>query len=181
MAPHVLRIGVFFLLFWLPVSCTDNGGRDTLRELVHAKADRLETVSERFLADTLLRGIIITAWYDRFSCEMVNSWRQCYKKGPWRAWNMTTTRYDSLPNLAAVLKQEKINPETYAFYTDFLKNEGLHSLDQSLACEYCTEIELGLDGLIYSRDTTFRFKADREYMRVERLTPHWHLYTRDWN
>ena len=151
-------------------------------EVLHSvRGEGLEQIADQFLADSSLRNLGVAPAWDPSLCEWVNTWRRCSRSGAWEDWDMVHTRKVFLPSLFAVLKHEKIAVDTYDQYAHLLRTSNLSGIEKGLESVNCVDFTSGLNGLRYCRDTSYQLDPDHEYLYVKRLSPHWHVYTRDWN
>ena len=123
----------------------------------------------------------LAPFYDPSLCEHVNTWRRCRRSGPWEMWDIQAEKHIFLDSLPDVLKRERISVRTYTYFDRFLRDNNLRGISGNVETDSSVDFTAGLDGLRYTRDTSYHLKQDHEYLYVKRLSPHWHVYSRDWN
>ena len=172
----------FLLLLFLLSACGSASVSD-LKFMHDYRAAQLEQVARQFMKNGTLYSLGIAPFYDPSLCEHVNAWHRCSRSGPWENWDIQAEKKVYLDSLPEVLKREHISATSYKNMAQFLRDNNLRGIAINSPDEVtrCVAFEAGLDGLLYAPDTTFHLTQDQEYLYVKRLSPHWHLYSRDWN
>ena len=140
-----------------------------------------------FLAQDEIKNIVINIKKVDNNCEIINQWGICTIFDFEDKWSKETGEVVKgiwtkiyLDTREEVLEYEGISKENHDYIVDFIRKHNLQSVatdDERSVVEF----ENGLDGLRYYVSSDNNFKADKEYIKVERISDHWYKYRSDWN